>query len=149
MFATGPARARLVEALLEAARRGPPNIPPLPELFQHFRRELGAEVYGSMGIAREDKEGRAVAVMRNFEYFRAPRTGIVCLHRDLGPADALSVGMFLQTFLLALTERGLGSCVEVSVASRSHPHAVGDPTRTFDNLQSFISSSFGGITRAN
>jgi nitroreductase len=38
------------------------------------------------------------------------------MHRDLGPADALSVGMFLQTFLLALTERGLGSCVEVSVA---------------------------------
>jgi hypothetical protein len=63
VFATGPARARLVEALLEAARRGPPNIPPLSELFQHFRRELGAEVYGSMGIAREDKEGRAVAVM--------------------------------------------------------------------------------------
>ena len=69
-----------------------------------------------MGIAREDKEGRAVAVMRNFEFFRAPLAGIVCLHRDLGPADALSVGMFLQTFLLALTERGLGSCVEVSVA---------------------------------
>ena len=69
-----------------------------------------------MGIAREDKEGRAAAVMRNFEFFRAPLAGIVCLHRDLGPADALSVGMFLQTFLVAWTERGLGSCVEVSVA---------------------------------
>jgi nitroreductase len=116
VFATGPARARLVEALLEAAHRGPPNIPPLPESFQHFRRELGAEVYGSMGIAREDREARAVAVMRNFEFFRAPLAGIVCMHRDLGPADALSVGMFLQTLLLALTERGLSSCVEVSVA---------------------------------
>ena len=30
--------------------------------------------------------------------------------------NALSVGMFLQTFLLALTERGLSSCIEVSVA---------------------------------
>ena len=38
------------------------------------------------------------------------------MHRDLGPADALSVGMFLQTLLLALTERGLGSCVEVCIA---------------------------------
>ena len=90
MFATGPARARLVEALLEAARRGPPNIPPLPELFQHFRRELGAEVYGSMGIAREDKEGRAVAVMRNFEFFRAPR-GRDCLHAP-GPRSGLRLG---------------------------------------------------------
>src|SRR6516225_2837612 len=44
LFASGPARDRLVKALLEAAHRGPPNIPPLPESFQHFRRELGAEV---------------------------------------------------------------------------------------------------------
>jgi nitroreductase len=42
--------------------------------------------------------------------------GIVCMHKDLGPADALSVGMFLQTFVLALTARGLGTCVEVSIA---------------------------------
>ena len=48
VFATGPARARLVEALLEEARRGPPKIPPLPESFQHYRRELGVQVYGSI-----------------------------------------------------------------------------------------------------
>ena len=121
VFATGSARARLVEALLEAAHRGP-NIPPRPEAFQHFRRELGAEVYGSMGIAREDKQARAVAVMRNFEFFRAPLAGIVCIHRDLGPADAMSVGMFLQTLLLALTARGVGTCVEVSTAG--YPEVV-------------------------
>ena len=122
VFASGPVRDRLVKALLEAAHRGPPNIPPLPEAFKHFRRELGAEVYGSMGIAREDKEGRAVAVMRNFEFFRAPLAGIVCIHRDLGPADAMSVGMFLQTLLLALTARGVGTCVEVSTAG--YPEVV-------------------------
>ena len=72
VFASGSALDRLVKALLEAARRGPPNIPPIPESFQHFRRELGAQVYGSMGIAREDKEGRRAAEMRNFEFFRAP-----------------------------------------------------------------------------
>ena len=69
-----------------------------------------------MGIARDDKVGHAAAVLRNWEFFRAPVAGIVCMNRQLGPADALSVGMFLQTLLLALTERGLGSCVEVSVA---------------------------------
>ena len=37
------------------------------------------------------------------------------MHHDLGLADAVGVGMFLQTLLLALTKRGLGSCVEVSV----------------------------------
>jgi nitroreductase len=116
VFATGPARDRLVHALLEEAQRRPPNVPPLPESFQHYRKELGAQVYGAMGIARADKAARKAAVLRNWEFFRAPVAGIVCMHRDLGPADALSVGMFLQTLLLALTERGLGSCVEVSIA---------------------------------
>src|SRR5215469_10402020 len=116
VFASGASRDRLVAVLIDEAQRRPPNIPPLPASFQHFRSELGAQVYGAMGIAREDTARHAAAVLRNWEFFRAPVAGIVCMHRDLGPADALSVGMFLQTLLLALTERGLGSCVEVSIA---------------------------------
>jgi nitroreductase len=115
VFASGPRRDRLVKALLTAAESGPPNIPPLPESFKHFRSELGAQVYGAMGIPREDKEGHRAAVLRNWEFFRAPLAGIVCMHKDLGVADAVGVGMFLQTLLLALTARGLGSCVEVSI----------------------------------
>jgi nitroreductase len=116
VFASGPCRDRLVAALLEEAKRRPPNIPPLPASFVHYRRELGAQVYGAMGIGIEDKARHDAAVLRNWEFFRAPLAGIVCMHRDLGPADAASVGMYLQTLLLALTERGLGTCVEVSVA---------------------------------
>ena len=116
VFASGASRDRLVAALIDEAQRRPPNIPPLPASFQHFRSELGAQVYGAMGISREDTARHAAAVLRNWEFFRAPVAGIVCMHRDLGPADALSVGMFLQTLLLALTERGLGSCVEVSIS---------------------------------
>lgn len=115
VFATGACRDRLVAALLDEARRRPPDIPPSLEAFEHYRRELGAEVYGAMGIAREDTAGHAAAALRKWEFFRAPLAGIICMHRSLGPADALSVGMFLQTLLLALTERGLGGCVEVSV----------------------------------
>ena len=82
VFASGPTRDRLVAALLEEAHRGPPNIPPLPESFRHFRKELGAEVYGAMGITREDKAGHDSAVLRNWEFFRAPLAGIVCMHRQ-------------------------------------------------------------------
>jgi nitroreductase len=116
VFAFGASRDRRVAALIDEAQRRPPNIPPLPASFQHFRSELGAQVYAAMGISREDTARHAAAVLRNWEFFRAPVAGIVCMHRDLGPADALSVGMFLQTLLLALTERGLGSCVEVSIS---------------------------------
>jgi nitroreductase len=54
-------------------------------------------------------------VLRNWEFFRAPLTGIVGMHRDMHYVDSLGVGTFLQTFLLGLTARGLGTCVQVSI----------------------------------
>jgi nitroreductase len=38
------------------------------------------------------------------------------MHRELHHVDSLGVGMFLQTFLLALTARRLGSCVQMLIA---------------------------------
>jgi hypothetical protein len=58
--------------------------------FEHYRYELGAEVYGSMGITVADTARRAAAVMRNFDFFGAPLAGIVGMHRNLGPADTVS-----------------------------------------------------------
>ena len=58
VFTSGPARDRLVEALLEEAHAAPPKVPQLPEAFAHLRRELGATVYGAMGISRHDTEAR-------------------------------------------------------------------------------------------
>lgn len=116
VFAVGAARDRLREALVAEARRGPPQIPPLPAAFQHYRYEVGAQVYGSMGIAREDRVARAAARLRNFEFFGAPLVGFVCMHRDLGLPDAVGVGMYLQTLVLALTAQGVGTCVQIALA---------------------------------
>jgi nitroreductase len=116
-IASGPRRDRLVEALLEEASVELPVTTGLPETFLPLRQELGALVYGSMGIARHDAEARRLAQLRNWEFFRAPVGAVVCMHRDLGLVDSLGVGMFLQTLVLALTERGLGTCVQVSIAA--------------------------------
>ena len=123
-IASGPRRDRLVEALLEEASVELPVTTGIPETFLPLRQELGALVYGSMGILRHDAEARRLAVLRNWEFFRAPLAGIVCMHRDLGLVDSLGVGMFLQTLVLALTERGLGTCVQVSIAG--YPETVRD-----------------------
>ncbi|CDO10571.1 oxidoreductase [Mycolicibacterium cosmeticum] len=116
-LASGPRRDRLVEALLAEASLELPVTTGIPEAYLPLRQELGGLVYGSMGIARHDQDGRRLAQLRNWEFFRAPVGAVVCMHRDLGVVDALGVGMFLQTLLLALTERGLGSCVQVSIAA--------------------------------
>ena len=71
--------------------------------------------------------------MRNWEFFRAPVAGVVCMHRDLGHADSLAVGMFLQTLVLALTERGLGTCLQVSIAH--YPDVLREQLDIPDELQ--------------
>ena len=119
---SGAARDRLVEALLQEAQAGPPRVPRLPESFTHLRQALGAAVYGAMGIARHDTEARRIAVLRNWEFFRAPVAAIVGIQRDLDHVDSMGVGMFLQNLLLALTARGLDSCVQVSIAG--YPETV-------------------------
>jgi nitroreductase len=121
VFAEGTRRDRLQEALLKQAQHFDesqlPKIARLPESFQHYREELGEQVYGAMGIAREDQASRALAVLHNYEFFGAPVVGIVCMNRELGDADALSVGIYLQTLMLSLTARGLGTCAQVSLAA--------------------------------
>lgn len=117
VLASGPGRDRIVQSLLAAASQGEPNVPPLPEKFKQFRSEFGRTLYGAEGydIPRGDKKSMTEARLRNFEFFGAPVVGVVSLDRDLDAVDAMSVGMFVQTFMLALTEQGLGSCLQVSV----------------------------------
>lgn len=38
------------------------------------------------------------------------------MDQSLSSLDSLSVGMYLETFLLGLTEQGIDSCVVVSIA---------------------------------
>ncbi|PQE11334.1 nitroreductase protein [Rutstroemia sp. NJR-2017a BVV2] len=120
---TGDSLLKLETALYAVASETSPNIPALPEEFQHFRRDLGYQVYNEgMGILRTDHAARNAAVLRNYKFFDAPCAAIVCIDRRLSAPDVLGVGMWLQSWLLALTEQGVQSAVEVSVAG--YPEVV-------------------------
>lgn len=73
------------------------------------RRSHGAQYYGSLGIAREDVEGRRIAGERNLSFFGAPHVALMFMPNfGDGVRAASDVGMYAQTFLLALAARGLG-----------------------------------------
>ena len=117
IVASGARRDSLSRALRIAAERDPfPNIPPLPKEYQHWRSELGEIVFGALGIARDDQKARRKALLRNYDFFDAPVVGILCMPESLGVADAVSVGIYLQTLMLSLTARGLSSCAQVALA---------------------------------
>lgn len=116
VLASGAARERLVTALVNEARVREPVIPPLLAEFESAKFQLGEQLYGSLGIARDDLDSRRKAVRLNWTFYNAPLAGIVCMNRELHHVDSLGVGMFLQTLLLGLTARGLGTCVQMLIA---------------------------------
>lgn len=111
---------RLRTVLVEAFDRGeaPTATTPMDSFRdEHRKRQIACavEMYGKMGIGRDDGAGRMRAHRRNFELFDAPHAAIVCMKKEFGIGVALDVGMWVQTFMLALWSRGVGSCAQASV----------------------------------
>jgi len=110
------ARLRALGAAMVARAGAPqPDIPmdtAYPGLYRE--RQIGAAraLYGAIGVARDDKAGRTAAFLRNLDAFGAPHAAFVFLPQGFGPREAADLGGFVQTFLLALTAHGLGSCAQ-------------------------------------
>ena len=109
--------------------------------YRDLQIECAVALYESMGIARQDKLGRLRALRRNFEFFDAPHIAIVCMEDHFGLGVAVDVGMWVQTFMLALKARGIDTCAQASM--RHYPEqirtALGIPT----NLRILCGVSFG------
>jgi nitroreductase len=112
---SGEARDRISKKMVEAFYAGQYDTPDHPvEVFHDEYRtlqiECAVELYGHMGVGRKDIPARMAATARNYELFDAPHVAIVCMDKKFGVGTALTVGMWMQTFLLALEERGVQSC---------------------------------------
>ncbi|KAJ8066359.1 hypothetical protein OCU04_005430 [Sclerotinia nivalis] len=139
---TGEPLENLKTKLYAIASESTPSIPALPEAYTHYRSEVGRQLYGeAMGIPRSDSKARNAAVLRNYQFFDAPVGAIVCIDKSLTNADRVSVGMWLQTWLLALTERGVGSCVQV--CETGYPALLRSECGISDDLEILVAVSIG------
>jgi nitroreductase len=84
--------------------------PDLKEPYETRRRQVGAALYQSIGVAREDRVGRYRQYARNFEFFGAPVGLFISIDRSLGPPQWSDVGGYIQTVMLLARERGLHTC---------------------------------------
>ncbi|UVO50418.1 nitroreductase [Sphingomonas sp. SUN019] len=71
---------------------------------------VGEELYGHLGIPREDKRARAAWFARNFQFFGAPAAYFVTVDRRMGPPQWSDLGMYLQNLMLLAVEAGLATC---------------------------------------
>lgn len=80
------------------------------------RRKIGWDLYGLLGIGREDKDKMALQHARNFRFFDAPVGLVFTIDRDLELGSWLDYGMFLQNVMLAARARGLDTCPQAAIA---------------------------------
>lgn len=84
--------------------------PALDDPYKARRFQIGEAMYGHVGIPREDRAARRMWFARNFAFFGAPVALFCTVGRDMGPPQWSDLGMYLQTLMLLLVERGLASC---------------------------------------
>ena len=81
------------------------------------RQYASAEaLYSAMGIAREEKDKRNVAFMRNFTFFDAPHVAFLFLPEPFGLREACDLGMYAQTLMLSMVAHGLACCPQTALS---------------------------------
>ncbi len=104
---------------LARARHSVRAFLPRPMPLQLRKRQVAAAqaLYGALGVARGDGEGRALQFERNFRFFDAPVALVVTIERDFGAGGYMDLGMCLHGLMLAAQAQGLASCAIGALAS--------------------------------
>ena len=140
---SGETRDRLSQALVkEVSTRQAPN----PDFnwtvkYQnaHRERQFGSAsaLYDAMGIAREDRMARNIAMLRNWQFFDAPHAVFFVMEKYLDIMGAVDLGIYAQTLALVLEEQGISSCMQGALGQ------FPDPVREEFDLPESVGVLFG------
>jgi len=105
----------------------------------HRNRQFGSAfaLYDSMGIKRENKDARAVAMLRNWSFFDAPHVAFFVMEKYLGLMGAVDLGIYAQSLALLMVDEGISSCIQGALGQ------FPGPIRTFFDLPESQGILFG------
>ncbi|MEZ5727641.1 MAG: nitroreductase [Burkholderiaceae bacterium] len=78
------------------------------------RRKVGWDMYGLLGIGRDDKAEMHAQHARNYQFFDAPVGLVFTIDRIMNQGSWLDYGMFIQSVMVAARGRGLDTCPQVA-----------------------------------
>ncbi|MEE9346589.1 MAG: nitroreductase [Robiginitomaculum sp.] len=97
----------------QAGERNEPTHPPYPsplwEPQRSWRYKLGEDMYGLLGIEKDNKMARLMWLMQNIKFFEAPVGIIITGDKRLETPQYLDIGIYLQSLMLLAREAGLHS----------------------------------------
>ena len=115
---TGEPLAQLTSAV-SAAQPMEDNVVPHmaypPSLWEPYRTRRfknGEDLYKTIDIPREDKTARLEQMAKNGLFFGAPVGVIMLVDERMGYAQWVDLGIYLQSFMLLATERGMATCAQ-------------------------------------
>ncbi|PSJ57810.1 oxidoreductase [Mesorhizobium ephedrae] len=115
---SGESLRALGERMVAASEAG---IPPDPDfsadrrftgVYRERQVDAAVQLYGAMGIERHDRPRRDWAYRRNLNFFGAPHAVLVFMHGAFEEREAVDLGIYAQTLMLAMTARGIASCAQ-------------------------------------
>lgn len=80
------------------------------------RREVGWQLYDSVGVSHGDRIGAARQALENFRLFGAPHVAIISTDRDLGAYGAVDCGAYVGNFVLLAQSLGIASIPQAALA---------------------------------
>ncbi|MFD7491096.1 nitroreductase [Streptomyces sp. NPDC059832] len=107
-------------------RMYPPDLKPP---YSARRSAAAGQRFDALGIHRGDAQARREAVAANWQCFGAPVLLLCYIDRDMGSAQWVDLGLYLQTVMLLLRAEGLHSCPQMawSVYHRTVAEVVSPP----------------------
>ena len=116
---TGKTKKHIQEKLETAFRTGAeknPDYKYYPDEwispYNDRRKATGLALYKSLEIKREDSQKKIDQWAKNYRSFDAPVMIFFFMDPVMNQGSYLDYGMFLQNFMLAALEEGLGTCAQ-------------------------------------
>lgn len=114
------ARDRVGRAVIEAATKGEEQweyeYEPKKwwEPYTSRRRKVGFDLYGLVGVKREDMEGRKRQALKNFEFFGAPVGLFFFTERAQKLGSYLDTALYMQNVMTLARAHGLETCPQAA-----------------------------------
>ncbi|MEM8649435.1 MAG: nitroreductase [Pseudomonadota bacterium] len=152
MVVLSPEKLQHFKALMNERMSGKPHPdgespeyqvypPKLKEPYRTARYEVGEEMYGLLGIGREDKQARLAWFANNFQFFDAPAACFCFVDRVMGPPQWSDLGMYLQSVMLLFQENGIDTCAQECWSQ--YPKTVSEFCGMPDDLMLFCGMAIG------
>ena len=124
---SGEKKDALKNALIQEVMKGQPPKPDFDWVIRydgaHKERQYGSAnaLYSAMGIERDNKPARQMAMLKNWAFFDAPHVAFFTMDKYLNIMGAVDLGIYAQTLALLLADNGLASCFQGALGQFPEP----------------------------